>query len=49
MVVEANQTMNPQWIRSVLKSNDAWYMPLPQSEIIANPLLVQNPYYSTTK
>ncbi|HET9569966.1 MAG TPA: RagB/SusD family nutrient uptake outer membrane protein [Bacteroidales bacterium] len=49
MVVEANQTMNPQWIRSVLKSNDALYMPLPQSEIIANPLLVQNPYYSTTK
>lgn len=49
MVVEANQTMNPQWIRSVLKSNDAHYMPLPQSEIIANPLLVQNPYYSTTK
>lgn len=49
MVVEANQTMNAQWIRSVLRSNDAHYMPLPQSEIIANPLLVQNPYYSTTK
>jgi starch-binding outer membrane protein, SusD/RagB family len=49
MVVESNQTMNPQWIRSVLKSNDAHYMPLPQSEIIANPLLVQNPYYATTK
>lgn len=49
MVVEANQTMNPQWIRSVLKSNDALYMPLPQSEILANPLLVQNPYYATTK
>lgn len=49
IVVESNQTTNKQWIRSVLKSNDAHYMPLPQSEIIANPLLVQNPYYATTK
>lgn len=49
IVVESNQTTNKQWIRSVLKSNDAHYMPIPQSEIIANPLLVQNPYYATTK
>lgn len=49
MVVEGNQTTNPEWIRSVLKNNDALYLPIPHSEIIANPLLVQNPYYSTTK
>jgi starch-binding outer membrane protein, SusD/RagB family len=48
MVVEGNQTINGQWIRSVLKSNDALYMPLPEAEIQANPLLVQNPYYATT-
>jgi hypothetical protein len=48
-VVESNQTTNPLWIRSVMKSNDAHYMPIPQSEIIVNPLLIQNPYYATTK
>jgi starch-binding outer membrane protein, SusD/RagB family len=48
MVVEANQTINGQWIRSVLKSNDALYMPLPEDDMEANPLLVQNPYYATT-
>ena len=49
MVVESNQTTNSQWIRSVLRSNDAQYMPIPFSEITANPLLVQNPYYAITK
>lgn len=49
IVVESNQTTNKQWIRSVMISNDAHYMPLPQSEIMTNPLLVQNPYYATTK
>lgn len=48
MVIERNQTTNPQWIRSVLNSNDAHYMPLPYSEIEVNSLLIQNPYYATT-
>lgn len=49
MVVEGNQTTNPQWVRSVLKNNDAHYMPIPYSELMTNPLLKQNPYYATTK
>lgn len=48
-IVSSNQTTNPQWIKSVLKSEDAWYMPIPESEIQTNPLLEQNPYYATTK
>lgn len=47
LVVEANQTTNPQWIRSVLRNEYAWYMPLPYSDIENNPLLEQNPYYDT--
>lgn len=47
LVVEANQTTNPQWLRSVLKNEYAWYMPIPYSDLQVNPLLKQNPYYST--
>jgi len=49
IIVESNQTTNKQWINSVLKSNDAHFLPLPESEILNNPLLIQNPYYATTK
>lgn len=45
-VLEGNVTNKDQWIRSVLQSNDALYMPIPQSEIDVNPLLKQNPYYT---
>jgi len=48
-IVEANQTTNDKWIRSVLRSTDAWFMPLPYSDLQVNPLLIQNPYYATTK
>lgn len=48
-VVEGNQTTKDEWIRSVLLDEDAWYMPIPYSEIEINPELVQNPYYGTTK
>lgn len=46
MVLEGNTTNKSEWIQSVLQSNDALYMPIPQSEIDVNPLLIQNPYYS---
>ena len=49
MVIEGNQTTNKSWIRSVLIDANAWYMPLPQSDIEHNRLLEQNPYYSSTK
>ena len=39
-------TTNASWIRSVLANTNAWYMPLPQSDIDHNRLLIQNPYYS---
>lgn len=48
-VLEGNQTTNQQWIESVLRDDNAWYMPVPQYDIEHNKLLVQNPYYSTTK
>lgn len=47
MVLEGNQTTNPSWVRSVLADENAWYLPLPQSDIEHNILLVQNPYYSS--
>ncbi|HBL72750.1 MAG TPA: RagB/SusD family nutrient uptake outer membrane protein [Bacteroidales bacterium] len=46
LVVTSNQTTNPQWIRSVLKNEHAWFMPIPYSETQVNPLLKQNPYYA---
>lgn len=48
-VLKGNQTTNQSWVRSVLVDHNAWYMPLPQSDIDSNSLLEQNPYYSTTK
>ncbi len=48
-VMEGNQTTNQQWIQSVLQDENAWYMPLPQADIEHNKLLVQNPYYSSSK
>ena len=49
MVVNANQTYNKQWIRSVLQDENAWYLPIPYSEMEINSKLEQNPYYQTTK
>jgi hypothetical protein len=48
-VIEGNQTTNSAWIQSVLQNTNAWYMPLPESDINSNKLLEQNPYYATTK
>lgn len=48
-VLLGNQTTNKSWIRSVLIDQNAWYMPIPQSDMDHNRLLEQNPYYSSTK
>lgn len=45
LVTKYNATANPSWIRSVLSNDDALFLPILQSEIDNNPLLVQNPYY----
>jgi hypothetical protein len=44
-VVSYNETANPSWIRSVLKDDDALYLPIWTTELLNNELLVQNPYY----
>ncbi|MDE6370071.1 MAG: RagB/SusD family nutrient uptake outer membrane protein [Duncaniella sp.] len=48
-VLQGNETTNQSWIRSVLMDPDAWYLPIPQDDIDHNRLLVQNPYYTTSK
>jgi len=48
-VIQGNQTTNQQWILSVLQDQNAWYLPVPQADIDHNALLVQNPYYTSTK
>lgn len=49
LIIENNSTANSSWIRSVLRNSNAWYLPIAQSEIEANELLEQNPYYAVTK
>ena len=46
IVATGNTTTNPDWIKSTLTNDYAWYMPLAESELENNQLLVQNPYYS---
>lgn len=45
LIVGGNQTTKSGWVKSVLEDYNAWYMPLPQADVEANSLLVQNPYY----
>lgn len=48
MVIENNSTASQSWLRSVLKNEYAWYLPIFQDELEANDLLKQNPYYDVT-
>lgn len=48
LIVENNSSANDSWIRSVLRNQNAWYLPISDSEIEVNSLLEQNPYYSVT-
>lgn len=46
-LIEANNiTANTSWLHSTLVNEDAWFLPVNQSEMDANPLLIQNPYYT---
>lgn len=48
LIVANNKSIGAKWLRSVLKDNNAWYLPIHQDETERNPLLVQNPYYDVT-
>ncbi|MDR2804972.1 MAG: RagB/SusD family nutrient uptake outer membrane protein [Dysgonamonadaceae bacterium] len=48
MITDNNSSANDTWLRSVLKNEYAWYLPISQSEIEVNDLLVQNSYYQVT-
>lgn len=45
LVIQYNETANPSWIRSVLRNDDALFLPIWSAELENNPLLIQNPYY----
>ncbi|PTN09808.1 RagB/SusD family nutrient uptake outer membrane protein [Mangrovibacterium marinum] len=45
LVVKYNNSARAEWIRSVLRNDDALFLPIWSSELINNPKLVQNPYY----
>lgn len=49
IIVENNITASESWLRSVLKNEYAWYLPIFEEELLSNSLLVQNPYYAVTK
>lgn len=45
IIALANETTNDLQIASVLQNGWAWYLPLPESDILSNENLKQNPYY----
>lgn len=47
-IIENNQNANAAWFTSVLSDEYAWFLPIHESEIEANNLLQQNPYYAGT-
>ncbi len=47
-IVLNNNVTNSSWIKSVLKNDWAWYLPVHDDELQSNKLLKQNPYYSNS-
>lgn len=45
MVMQNNSTAESKWLNSTLENENAWYLPIPESDMNSNKLLVQNPYY----
>ena len=46
-IIESNNiTANTNWLHSTLVNDDAWFLPVNQTEMESNPLLIQNPYYT---
>lgn len=48
-VLEYNNTTTDKRLSSILQDENAWFLPLPDGDIKANQLLIQNPYYDVTK
>lgn len=44
-ILEFNQSASTSWLRSVLSDNNALYLPIWETELENNTLLIQNPYY----
>lgn len=44
-VIEYNTVTSESWLRSVLTSDNALFLPIMSTEIESNPKLIQNPYY----
>lgn len=45
LITQSNSTTSTAQLESVLQDSWAWYLPLPQGDIDANPQLKQNPFY----
>ena len=45
IIIENNETVNSSWLRSALKNEWAWFLPINDTELEVNKLLKQNPYY----
>ena len=45
-VVTFNESAGESWLRSVLISDDACFLPIVATDVERNPNLVQNPYYN---
>lgn len=45
-VLNYNTQAGESWLRTVLNNDNALFLPIAQSEIEANSLLIQNPYYN---
>lgn len=45
LICQSNNTTSVAQLESVLQDSWAWYLPLPQGDIDANPQLKQNPFY----
>lgn len=45
LIMANNLTAEGRWLSSVLENDNAWFLPVPYSDIKNNALLIQNPYY----
>lgn len=45
IIMENNVTAESRWLSSVLENENAWYLPVPESDMNSNSQLTQNPYY----
>ena len=44
-VLNYNKQAGESWLNTVLNNENAWYLPISETEMKSNSALVQNPYY----